>query len=74
MFFLFEIFHLHFRWYDFCSLPHVDRSLIYSMETVVIDWTNLVYKVLKKDSSDLLLEGKNPTPHAELSFWKNRLV
>ncbi|XP_051731342.1 dynein axonemal heavy chain 9-like isoform X1 [Ctenopharyngodon idella] len=56
------------------SLPRVDRSLIYSMETVVIDWTNLVYKVLKKDSSDLLLEGKNPTPHAELSFWKNRFA
>ncbi|XP_077101765.1 dynein axonemal heavy chain 9 [Siphateles boraxobius] len=56
------------------SLHHVDRSLIYSMETVVVDWTNQVYKVLKKDSSELLLQGSNPTPHAELSFWKNRLA
>lgn len=44
------------------------------METVVIDWSNQIYKVLKKDSSEPLLEGKNPTPHVEISFWKNRLM
>ncbi len=37
-------------------------------------WSHQVYKVLKKDSSEPLLEGKNPTPHAEIKFWKNRLV
>uniref|UniRef100_A0A672SZQ6 Dynein axonemal heavy chain 17 n=1 Tax=Sinocyclocheilus grahami TaxID=75366 RepID=A0A672SZQ6_SINGR len=52
----------------------VDKRLIHSMETVVIDWSHQVYKVLKKDSSEPLLEGKNPTPHAEIKFWKNRLA
>ncbi|KAI7796524.1 dynein, partial [Triplophysa rosa] len=52
----------------------VDKSLIHSMETVVIDWSNQIYKVLKKDSSEPLLEGKIPTPHVEISFWKNRFA
>ncbi|XP_016382633.1 dynein axonemal heavy chain 9 [Sinocyclocheilus rhinocerous] len=56
------------------SVHLVDKRLIHSMETVVIDWSHQVYKVLKKDSSEPLLEGKNPTPHAEIKFWKNRLA
>ncbi|TRY82989.1 hypothetical protein DNTS_022847 [Danionella cerebrum] len=42
-------------------------------QTVVVDWTREVYKVLKRDSSEVLLEGENPNPHAEFLFWKNRL-
>ncbi|XP_056325895.1 dynein heavy chain 9, axonemal [Danio aesculapii] len=71
---------LGFKQLEQCSqradkrLRVVNKSLIHSMETVVIDWSHQVYKVLKKDSSEPLLEGRNPTPHAEIHFWRNRLA
>ncbi|KAJ8413756.1 hypothetical protein AAFF_G00082630 [Aldrovandia affinis] len=50
----------------------VDKSIIHSIESVVIEWSHQIREVLKKDSSEPLLEGKSPTPHVELLFWKNR--
>ncbi|KAM7371234.1 hypothetical protein PAMP_010722 [Pampus punctatissimus] len=50
----------------------VDKSIIHSLESAVIEWSHQICAVLKKDSSEALLEGKNPTPHTELLFWKNR--
>ncbi|TMS22638.1 hypothetical protein E3U43_012903 [Larimichthys crocea] len=50
----------------------VDKSIIHSLESAVIEWSHQIRAVLKKDSCEALLEGKNPTPHTELLFWKNR--
>ncbi|KAL6475225.1 hypothetical protein MHYP_G00162650 [Metynnis hypsauchen] len=50
----------------------VDKSIIHSIESMVIEWSHQIHEVLKRDSSEPLLEGKNPTPHVELNFWKNR--
>lgn len=50
----------------------VDEGIIHSLESAVIEWSHQIRDVLKKDSSEALLEGKTPTPHAELLFWKNR--
>ncbi|KAM4623876.1 dynein axonemal heavy chain 9 isoform 1-T1 [Polymixia lowei] len=50
----------------------VDKSVIHAIESVVIEWSHQVRAVLKKDSSEALLEGNNPTPHTELIFWRNR--
>lgn len=50
----------------------VDESIIHSLESAVIEWSHQIGVVLKEDSSEALLEGKNPTPHTELLFWKNR--
>uniref|UniRef100_A0A7N6B4D8 Dynein heavy chain 9, axonemal n=1 Tax=Anabas testudineus TaxID=64144 RepID=A0A7N6B4D8_ANATE len=50
----------------------VDKSIIHSLESAVIEWSHQIRAVLKKDSSEALLEGRNPTPHTELLFWKNR--
>ncbi|XP_032397932.1 dynein heavy chain 9, axonemal [Etheostoma spectabile] len=50
----------------------MDKSIIHSLESAVIEWSHQIRTVLKKDSSEALLEGKNPTPHMELLFWKNR--
>ncbi len=50
----------------------IDKSIIHSLESAVIEWSHQIRAVLKKDSSEALLEGKNPTPHTELLFWKNR--
>ncbi|XP_044194722.1 dynein heavy chain 9, axonemal isoform X6 [Thunnus albacares] len=50
----------------------VDKSIIHSLESAVIEWSHQIRAVLKKDSAEALLEGKNPTPHTEMLFWKNR--
>nr|XP_006635186.1 PREDICTED: dynein heavy chain 9, axonemal isoform X1 [Lepisosteus oculatus] len=49
-----------------------DKSIVHSIESIVIEWSHQIREVLKKDSSEPLLEGKNPTPHIEMQFWKNR--
>ncbi|KAG7239799.1 hypothetical protein INR49_028387 [Caranx melampygus] len=50
----------------------VDKGIIHSLESAVIEWSHQIRAVLKKDSSEALLEGKSPTPQTELLFWKNR--
>ena len=52
------------------SGENVDQSLIHSIESVVIDWSHQIQDVLKKDSSQPLLDGLNPGPMVEVEFWK----
>ncbi|XP_066560773.1 dynein axonemal heavy chain 9 [Amia ocellicauda] len=52
----------------------LDKGLLHAIESTVIEWSHQIREVLKKDSAEPLLEGKNPTPHVELSFWKNRFA
>ncbi|XP_039595259.1 dynein heavy chain 9, axonemal [Polypterus senegalus] len=54
------------------SSDFVDKSIVHAIESTVIDWSHQIRQVLKRDSSEPLLEGKNPTPNTELDFWKNR--
>jgi len=49
-----------------------DRAIIYAIETVIIDWSHQVHDVLKRDSSEYVLDGSNPTPFVEIEFWKTR--
>ncbi|XP_032374898.1 dynein heavy chain 11, axonemal isoform X1 [Etheostoma spectabile] len=56
-----------FKMYD-----NYDRALAHAIETQVINWTNLIQKILKDDSSDILMTGCNPGPSAELKFWASR--
>ncbi|KAM9852522.1 dynein axonemal heavy chain 11 [Aulostomus maculatus] len=49
-----------------------DRTLAHAIETQIINWTNLIQKILKEDSSDLLMAGCNPGPDTELKFWASR--
>uniref|UniRef100_H3ASB2 Dynein, axonemal, heavy polypeptide 9 like n=1 Tax=Latimeria chalumnae TaxID=7897 RepID=H3ASB2_LATCH len=54
-----------------------DRTILYAIETMVIQWTNQISDVLKKDSGQALLQGENPGPSAEIQFWtaqKNNLT
>ncbi|RXM27080.1 Dynein heavy chain 11, axonemal [Acipenser ruthenus] len=55
--------------FDNSRIPRIDRTLLYSIETMVIQWTHQISDVLKKDSSQALLEGENPGPSAEIEFW-----
>lgn len=50
----------------------IDPQIVHALESVVIDWSHQIRDVLSRDSSDLLLQGTNPTPMAEISFWKDR--
>lgn len=49
-----------------------DRSLVHAIESIIIDWSHQIQNVLKRDSSQPLLEGTNPGPMVELDFWKAR--
>ncbi|ERE69467.1 dynein heavy chain 17, axonemal [Cricetulus griseus] len=53
-------------------LDSIDKSIVYTIESAVIKWSHQVQVVLKKESSQLLLQGENPTPKVELEFWKSR--
>ncbi|KAM8815016.1 dynein axonemal heavy chain 9 [Rhynchonycteris naso] len=48
-----------------------DTSVIYAIESAVIQWSRQVQRALKKEPSPLL-QGVKPTPKAELEFWKSR--
>lgn len=50
----------------------VDNNLLHAIESVVIEWSHQVQDVLKKDSSQALLDGGNPLPRVEVEFWKSR--
>ena len=56
----------------FHSLDSTDKSVIYALESAVIQWSHRVQVVLKRESSQPLLQGENPTPKVELEFWKSR--
>ena len=46
-----------------------ERSLIHSVESVVIEWSHQIQDVLKKSSAKPLLKGENPGPLVEIDFW-----
>jgi hypothetical protein len=50
----------------------VDSSLLHAIESVVIEWSHQVQDVLKKDSSQVLLDGGSPLPGVEVEFWRSR--
>ncbi|CAH8868903.1 unnamed protein product [Trichobilharzia szidati] len=52
----------------------VNRSFVYAIESLVIDWSHQIHKVLLKDSSQPLLNGLHPTPLVELDFWKAKVT
>ncbi|XP_071659244.1 dynein axonemal heavy chain 9-like [Patagioenas fasciata] len=54
------------------SMERIDKSLVYAMESAIIDWSHQIPEALKKEPSEPLLQGSNPNPKVELEFWKNR--
>uniref|UniRef100_A0A8C0WF08 Dynein heavy chain tail domain-containing protein n=1 Tax=Castor canadensis TaxID=51338 RepID=A0A8C0WF08_CASCN len=57
---------------QYIILDSMEKSVIYAIESAVIRWSHQVQVVLKKDPSQPLLQGENPTPKVELEFWKRR--
>jgi dynein heavy chain len=46
--------------------------MIHAIETVLIDWVKQLRDVLKKDPTQALLGGANPTPVVEIKFWDSK--
>uniref|UniRef100_A0A8B9TAI3 Dynein heavy chain 9, axonemal n=1 Tax=Anas platyrhynchos TaxID=8839 RepID=A0A8B9TAI3_ANAPL len=53
-------------------LELIDKSLVHATESAIIDWSYQIQRALKKESSEPLLQGSNPSPEVELEFWKHR--
>ena len=49
-----------------------EKSLIHTIEGVVIEWSHQVQDVLNKSSAQPLLQGKTPGPLVEIDFWVAR--
>uniref|UniRef100_A0A3Q3A2J3 Dynein heavy chain tail domain-containing protein n=1 Tax=Kryptolebias marmoratus TaxID=37003 RepID=A0A3Q3A2J3_KRYMA len=47
----------------------LDHGLLYSIETLIVQWSGQIWNVLRKDSGLLLLQGDHPGPNVELQFW-----
>ncbi|KAE8291050.1 Dynein heavy chain 11, axonemal Axonemal beta dynein heavy chain 11 Ciliary dynein heavy chain 11 [Larimichthys crocea] len=47
----------------------LDRGLLYSIETLIVQWSGQIWNVLQKDSGMMLLQGDHPGPNVELQFW-----
>ncbi|XP_072903303.1 LOW QUALITY PROTEIN: dynein axonemal heavy chain 11 [Hemitrygon akajei] len=54
------------------DLPQMDRSILHSVESMVIQWAHQVMDVIKQDSAQVLFEEFNPIPSAEIYFWISR--
>ncbi|XP_007888401.2 dynein axonemal heavy chain 11-like [Callorhinchus milii] len=54
------------------NLPQMDRAVLHSIESMVIQWTHQIADVMKQDSAHILLEELNPVPNAEIDFWTAR--
>uniref|UniRef100_A0A3Q3ETL8 Dynein axonemal heavy chain 11 n=1 Tax=Labrus bergylta TaxID=56723 RepID=A0A3Q3ETL8_9LABR len=50
----------------------IKMALAHAIETLIINWTNVIQKILKEDSSDIIMTDCNPGPNAELTFWASR--
>ncbi|XP_037537274.1 dynein heavy chain 11, axonemal [Nematolebias whitei] len=50
----------------------LDHGLLYSIETLIVQWSGQIWNVLKKDSGMLLLQGDHPGPNVELQFWASQ--
>uniref|UniRef100_A0A8C5APA0 Dynein heavy chain tail domain-containing protein n=1 Tax=Gadus morhua TaxID=8049 RepID=A0A8C5APA0_GADMO len=48
----------------------LDRGLLYSIETLVVQWSGQIWTILRKDSSVALRSADHPPgPMVELQFW-----
>ncbi|XP_061150392.1 dynein axonemal heavy chain 11 [Syngnathus typhle] len=52
--------------------PLPNEGLLYSIETLIVQWSGQIWNVLKKDSGALLLKGEHPGPNVELQFWSSQ--
>ncbi|XP_078083834.1 dynein axonemal heavy chain 11 [Mustelus asterias] len=54
------------------NLPQMDKSVLHSIESMVIQWMHQITNVMKQNSGDDLFEETNPIPSSEIYFWMAR--
>jgi hypothetical protein len=52
----------------------IDPALLYSIESVIIEWSDLIYKASIKDTDELINENKFARPLDEIEFWKEKTL
>ncbi|NXM68229.1 DYH17 protein, partial [Serilophus lunatus] len=57
-----------------CLVGPADGSVLHSIETVVIEWSQQIEELLSQDSAQPLQEGLHPLPKAEFRFWQTRMT
>ncbi|NXK90148.1 DYH17 protein, partial [Formicarius rufipectus] len=57
-----------------CLVGPVDGSVLHSIESVVIEWSQQIEEILNQDSARPLLEGLHPLPRVEFEFWQTRMT
>ncbi|XP_078243056.1 dynein beta chain, ciliary-like [Pogona vitticeps] len=56
------------------NLTHyTEVTSLYAVETLVVQWSHLISDVLRLDSAQLILQGGNPGPSAEIKFWQRQM-
>ena len=73
---------LHLQYFTAINIPVLlyfrgkpfEKHLIHTVETAVIEWSHQIHAILRKNSSQILLDQKNPGPLVEIDFWKNRML
>ncbi|ESO06976.1 hypothetical protein HELRODRAFT_171011 [Helobdella robusta] len=59
---------------DKAHFNFLNKNLIHSIETVLIEWSHQIHDELKKDSAQPLLDGLSPLPYVEFEFWKVKSI
>ncbi|VDN13859.1 unnamed protein product [Dibothriocephalus latus] len=49
-------------------------SLLYAIETTVVEWSNQINEILAQDSGQPVAEGQAPMPMYEYDFWNQRMT
>ncbi|CAH8851275.1 unnamed protein product [Trichobilharzia szidati] len=57
-----------------CNGDDVNGSLMYAIETAVIDWSAQIDDILKQESDQLIKSGQFPLPKYEYEFWEQRMT
>ncbi|XP_057895061.1 dynein axonemal heavy chain 17 [Melospiza georgiana] len=52
----------------------IDGTVLHSIETVVIEWFQLVEEIFVQDPAQQLQEGLHPLPKVEFDFWQTRVT
>uniref|UniRef100_A0A8C5IYP6 Dynein axonemal heavy chain 17 n=1 Tax=Junco hyemalis TaxID=40217 RepID=A0A8C5IYP6_JUNHY len=52
----------------------IDGTVLHSIETVVIEWFQLVEEIFSRDPAQQLQEGLHPLPKVEFDFWQTRVT
>ncbi|RMB95204.1 hypothetical protein DUI87_28191 [Hirundo rustica rustica] len=57
-----------------CLVGPIDGTVLHTIESVIIEWFQLVEEIFSQDPAQQLLEGLHPLPRVEFDFWQTRMT